>query len=366
MTMFGRQLRQRLDIPEGPREDIGVTAASWPYEYFHMCLQLSPSYLLAHRIASGEVQRGAVTLPDRFDEVERTYRIFGNVQKIFFWDWWVARGRRGFGMSADLEAIALCTVRAGETMSESDISSAMRCLGDYLKCERPLTDNPPVMLIALPVVASRRAMQDALSSLIDAAYGRGDERAASEFIELRQSDIERATVIRAWQSVVLWAVAERLQGQGRPKTKADGRAKPPTKLHNIGMRMGLGDSIINKAMRESGKRRRNEVLRDTEVRNEIARKTLELIEMGWCLTEHAARGVFPRYDCLPVDRTWLRGMREELRKVIWADLEREERRRLRDAGQLQPDENPWSRDLVFTEAEFMAIPASMDRGGETT
>jgi hypothetical protein len=325
-----------------------------------MCLQMSPSYLLAHRIASGEVSRKDVTPPARFDEVERTYRIFGNVQKIFFWDWWTARGRRGFGMAADLEAVALGVVRSGKATTEADMSAAVHSLRRYLQHERSHADDPAVILIALPVVASRQAMQNAVSGLLDEAYGKESERGESEFIELRPSDIERGTVVRAWQSIVLWAVAERLQGQGRPKAQTDGRAKPPTKLHNIGMRLGLAESVFRKAMCESGAESRNEVFRDSMVRNEIARRTTQLIEMGWCLIENAARGVFPNADVLPVDKKWLRGMRGDLTKVIWADLEREERRRLRDAGELTPPPGGSFRDLVLTEAEMAALLAKLD------
>jgi hypothetical protein len=324
-----------------------------------MALELSPSYLLAHRIAVGDVARENTKLPARFDEVERTYRIFGSVQTPTFWDWWEARGRHGFGMSAELEAASLGFFRGGEAVTRESTDEVARSLLGYLHEERARAGLPATIVLALPVVGSRRAMIQAVSRLVDDALDGVAARGSGTMILLRPSDMERAEVIRALQCVMLWAAAEELQGRGRPKKQAEGTVKPSVKLHNIGMRLGLAGEVFDRAMREGGLESRNEAFGDEQVRNEVARKTLPLLEKGWCLIENAARGSFPRSDDLPVDKKWLADSRGDVRQAIWADLDRAERRRLRDEGKLRPPGGGLLRDLVLSAAETAALFAEL-------
>lgn len=67
---------------------------------FFRCLQTSPSYLLAHRIATGDVMREDAVLPPKFEAVERTYGICGPVYLMDFEDWWAARGSKVFNDGA--------------------------------------------------------------------------------------------------------------------------------------------------------------------------------------------------------------------------------------------------------------------------
>lgn len=67
---------------------------------FFRCLQTSPSYLLAHRITAGEVQREGAELVPGFEEVERTYGLCGSVYLMDFEDWWSARGSKAFESGA--------------------------------------------------------------------------------------------------------------------------------------------------------------------------------------------------------------------------------------------------------------------------
>jgi ribose 1,5-bisphosphokinase PhnN len=70
-----------------------------PTFLFH-CLQTSPSYLLAHRIAIGDIARDDAELPSQFDDVERTYGLCGPVYLMDFEDWWEVRGSRVFEAGA--------------------------------------------------------------------------------------------------------------------------------------------------------------------------------------------------------------------------------------------------------------------------
>ena len=65
----------------------------WRHESFFRFVQISPSYHLAHLVATGGVKdlTNAAYVPRDFLDVVKTYEAFGDVWHTDFWNWWVER-----------------------------------------------------------------------------------------------------------------------------------------------------------------------------------------------------------------------------------------------------------------------------------
>jgi hypothetical protein len=88
------------------------------YELFACYLFMSPSYWLAHQLATNAVELSTIQgqLPPYFPEVKSTYAALGSVYEGEFDDWWVgARKHFGFGEAATTPTCSLAKSPIEET-----------------------------------------------------------------------------------------------------------------------------------------------------------------------------------------------------------------------------------------------------------
>ena len=96
---------------DGGPHDQSASTATKLHEVFFMCLQASPTYLMAHKLATGEARSLPKRLYHRFEQAERTYKLCGSVYGIDFTDWWDARGARAFSAAAPGKPLSLARTR---------------------------------------------------------------------------------------------------------------------------------------------------------------------------------------------------------------------------------------------------------------
>lgn len=248
----------------------------WRYPQLFDYLQVSPSYRLAHRIATGRLARDARPLPADFDDVERTYDAFGSVYRCFFSEWWVKTAQFRFGASAKPAVHGLMKLTHGEGIDESKIRQALTRIDQYLAEERPSEGLPAAVLVAIPVSHDRRRMLRAVAELIERELG--PETAQEGVVEAKLIDnkIRERTVALAMRTL-----------QARASS-------PKTPLYQVGNHLRLAPHYWTDPERprsddQDVKRRLMEIV------------TARQLRRAYLLAEHAARGRFPCLDPLPSD-----------------------------------------------------------------
>jgi hypothetical protein len=113
--------------------DYGISVqGDWRHESFFQFLQISPSYRLAHLIATGaQSLASSVHVPRDFPEVVKTYEAFGDVWQTDFWNWWVRRAQYQFGVRCSPRVHKIATVRSGADADQQSFDDVRACLDQY-------------------------------------------------------------------------------------------------------------------------------------------------------------------------------------------------------------------------------------------
>jgi hypothetical protein len=251
----------------------------WRYPQLFDYLQVSPSYRLAHLIATGHLARDAGALPADFADVERNYAAFGSVYRCFFSEWWVKTAQFRFGASAKPTVHGLMKLTHGEQVDESKAEQVGMLIDQYLAEHRPAEGLPAAVLVAIPVSHDRRGMLRAVAELIERELGP----------EAAQEGVVQAKLMH---------------------NKIRERTVPKAPLYRLGNHLGFAPHYWTDPKRPRGdnqdtKRRLMEIV------------TARQLRRAYLLAEHAARGRFPCLDPLPPDPARPEFNYAEVGKLLW-------------------------------------------------
>lgn len=248
--------------------------ADWRYAQFFDFLQISPSYRLAHLIATGDIKRSDVKLPSDFEVVENTYEAFGAIWEIDFWKWWINRAQYQFGISVTPSVHEIAKVDVGSEISASAVSDAHTELEQYLRADRLAEGKPASIVVGVPLHGERKQIIKQFSKMLDSVYKASVHQRGIAPYQVTRNKIREKTLKDALR--VLRARA----------------ALPNKPLFVIGNKSKIApayETDENKRLRNDERRRLMEIL------------TSRQLHRAYLLSEHAARGSFPCLDSLPDD-----------------------------------------------------------------
>ena len=250
-------------------------ADDWRYQKLFQWLQISPSYRLAHDIATKKLDRSTVTLPRDFDQVDTA---FGDVYEIFFAEWWYKRAQFCFKNSTELKISELARLHQDQTLDATFVEELRGALDNYENTDRMQQGNPETLFLAVPITSSRKEMLKLLSDYIAT--------------NIRQFPPPITTNNAQWKLI---------KDKTRERTlDIDMRVfinrcqNPDVPLYYIGNISGVAphhetDSEIKDRNIVGPARRNMEIL------------TSRHLNRAYCRAENAARGKFPSLDPLPED-----------------------------------------------------------------
>ena len=280
--------------------------ADWRYEQFFNFLQLSPSYRLAHLVATGKIDRAARARPADFDLVEETYAAFGDVTNTYFWKWWVERAQFQFGVSVTPRSKPLLTVGTRESVTLAMIQATHEKLDEFVMIDRPAQGNSATLILAIPLHNDRKALLKEVASLIDQEYGKEREQKKIAPYHMTRNKIRQQTLIKAQE--VVWGRA----------------ARPKAKLFVVGNITNVSPSNWS-----DPKLKRDKV--EANKRETMEALTSRHLNRAYTLAENAARGKFPSLEPLPPDeaRPKFNYKRIQMRLIAYMKYLREEMERLK-------------------------------------
>lgn len=245
--------------------------ADWRYESFFMYLQISPSYRLAHLLATGVIKDlpayGQVA--HDFPQVLKSYEAFGDVWQTDFGSWWVKRAQFQFGLRHTSRVHKIATLQAGVDVRQHDLDEAQACLDQYFSADRLAEGKPGSLVVVLPLNLHRATVLRQVSKLMAEASITSGSVANSGQFKFLVNKVRRQTLDEARR--VAWARA----------------AAPKDPLYMIGNRVGIAAAYVT----EEGKRRPKDNRRDLMV---IV--TSRHLRRALVFSENAARGKFPCAD----------------------------------------------------------------------
>lgn len=254
-----------------------VLPATKLHEVFFLCLQASPSYLLAHKLATGDGSRPSKRVCQRFEQVERTYRLCGSVWAIDFEDWWTARGADAFAPGQPGKGLSLARSR----ITAEDARPHLVALEHWAWMRKLEASGRPWLL------TTKR--------------------------KRRPSELAKQKALA-------------------PNKRA--KQAPGIRLFQLAMRLGHADPwLFDLSFRE-----RREFLSKPEARAELAKRFGSSLNQGARLVENAARGRFPSYADLTGAWALVQAMRPQLHLVLRAEMRRLYAEVRRGHDELRPDQ----------------------------
>jgi hypothetical protein len=248
--------------------------ADWRYEQFFNFLQVSPSYLQAHQIAVGKIDRNSIKLAKDFDVVEKTYTAFGVVWNIDFWTWWVKRAQYQFGISVTPSVHSIASVAVGETATEVMVSKAQAEIEQYLLADRLVEGVPASLVVAVPLHGDRRQIVKQFTEMLDKVYDAKEHKRGIAPYQVTRNKIRKSTLRNAMRVLLV---------------KIELPKKPLFVVGNKSKLSPAYETDEHKKLRNDERRRLMEIL------------TSRQLQRAYLLAENAARGIFPSIDKLPED-----------------------------------------------------------------
>jgi len=233
-------------------------------------LALSPSFELARRYRSskGKLARAdRDRLPADFDKVLEIYDDFGDVQTIFYRDWWLSKGIRLLGSRGDRpETEFFFKVSQGQRPDRYSLDHIQR----YFSTAWNEAHRPDVMLLAVPLNIGRQKALREVKRLIDQHSVPLYEPLPPKYA-LADKDMHTQSIMDAVR--VLYVRA----------------AKPDFKLWQIGVMAEISKSYSKQFDVKKTKRNAN----NSEELRSLEMMTSRKLRHARCLAENAARGIFP-------------------------------------------------------------------------
>ena len=306
-------------LQESQRRHKPAIEANWRFKEFFNFLQVSPSYRLAHLIATGVRTKTSQPLPMDFDVVEATYNAFGDVYETYFWQWWVKTAQYQFNTSVPAEPRTVLKLDYRQEFTDKDLIRANNAIKDHFIIDRLAQGAPATLVVALPLNADPRKMLDMMKGVLEKAYADNAVTQGFEKYAMVPNKMRQATVDKAREVVRAQA------------------ARPNEMLYKIGNITNVSPSNYT-----DPEQKRAEVS-DARLQMEIL--TSRQLHRAYLLAENAARGRFPTLDPLPEDPgrpkfdrralhriykahlTWLEGERERLKAILTEEAAARERKK---------------------------------------
>lgn len=298
-----RERLARLMLLSQQKYGISVQG-DWRHESFFRFLQISPSYRLAHLVATGGIQdlTACGYVPRDFLDVVKTYEAFGDVWQIDFWNWWVKRAQFQFGLRCQPRVHTIATLQPGADADQQSFEDARACLDQYFSADRVAEGKPGSLVIAVPLHGDHAAILREVSKLMDEAlcsFGRNSDGAQFKFFI---NKIRRQTLDDARR--VAWARA----------------ASPKRPLYVIGNRVGIAAAYVTEEGVKAPKDNRRDLMVIVTSRH---------LQRALVFSENAARGRFPcsdKVDSVEFDfktlqssiiahRNWMKSELTQLKKL---------------------------------------------------
>lgn len=243
----------------------------WRHEFFFRFLQISPSYRLAHLVATGGVQDLANVghVPRDFLDVVKTYEAFGDVWQTDFWNWWVSRAQYQFGLRCPPRVHRFATLQPGADTGQQNLDDAQACLDQYFSADRLAEGKPGSLVVAIPLHIDRAAILREVSKLMDEAEDAAAPDEDSGQFKFLVNKIRRQTLDEARR--VAWARA----------------AAPKQPLYVIGNRVGIAAAYVTEEGVKAPKDNRRDLMVIVTSRH---------LKRALVFSENAARGRFPCSD----------------------------------------------------------------------
>jgi hypothetical protein len=266
----------RLSKLSSEHHDIAVEL-DWRYPYLLEFLRLSPSYRLAHLIATGETASDAQPLPADFALVQQTYAAFGDVYGMHFSEWWLNVAQFRFGVSTLPKPRRLLKLDEREEAPNAPVENMRKALERYAAIERPSEGLPAVLLVAIPVSRDRKRVLREIAALIDEEFGAEHADTAGSFAQLIDNKMRESTLETALR--VLHRRCRNLEDR----------------LFEI----GNATHVANQYRTKSGASRRDKEVDYKRYLMEIV--TSRHLRRAYVIAENAARSRFPSLSSLPTD-----------------------------------------------------------------
>ena len=242
------------------------------YELMFEFLRLSPSYELARKANAGELTvSDKASFPKDFDRVLETYALLGDVQKILFRHWWLARGLKVFGNPyAKAKVHKVADIVGGQDV---EAASLVDEIDNYLSGIRQEEGLERTILIAIPVGLRKAEFRKQLDHIMD-EIGKADATSAFKpIIELQGKRLRAKVLFNGIR--LLWFRA----------------AKPKWQEWRLGAKARISETY-SKVLNPDNPRRTYGTLEsyDREMMTKITHRALKKYE---AIAENAARGRFP-------------------------------------------------------------------------
>ena len=240
--------------------------ADWRYRYFFQFLQISPSYELARLQSLGRLDRRSPR-PRDFAVVQQTFKAFGSLREITFWDWWIQRAQFQFGTRRHPMPSVIKAIGADRPVGIDGLIEAQSALKEYLEIDRPAEGHPAALVLAIPLTGSRKRDLAQIKELLAEHAELNSERRTDAHFQVIRDKTRQATLSTAMR--VLRARA----------------ALPRYPLYKIGNRAKIQNQYETDE---------NEKLRNSEQRRLMEILVSRHLHRAYLFAENAARGIFPK------------------------------------------------------------------------
>jgi hypothetical protein len=240
------------------------------YRMWFELLALSPSYELARRyrqhkgrLSQDDKQR----LPADFERVLQVYDDFGDVQQLFFKQWWLQRGLKLLGSQGDRpETELLFKANAQQPITDDKLKRTRH----YFSTAWKEAHQPDVAVIAVPLNIGRQKALREVKKLID-RHAVALFQPPTPKYQLADKDMHVKSLIDAMAVLYIRA------------------AKPDFKLWQVGVEANISKSYSK--MFNSKTTKRNST--NSEELRHLEMMTSRKYRQARFIAENAARGIFP-------------------------------------------------------------------------
>jgi len=235
------------------------------YRFWFEFLSFSPSYELARRYRANKGKLSKVDqdrLPGDFEKVLEIFDTFGNVQKYLFKTWWVERGVDLFGIQgAPSSTVPIYKFARGSNADKAKVQSSVT---KFLEITRPTLNNPPSILLAIPLDTTRQQVLKEIKDLLD-KFIKDQPTPAKPKYSLATKDTHVQNIIDALSVLYIRS------------------ARPDWKLWQIGEECKI----------KKNRKSRSPDLRAFDSMRTLEQMTSRKLKVAAYIAENAARGTFP-------------------------------------------------------------------------
>ena len=255
-------------------------------------LRISPSYALAHRIATEKLnqkaqeklivklyedEHGELTTKQKdhvlknFEAVIKTYAIYGDISKLRFNEWWIKTGIDLYGAEhAKPHVKQLGRIEKGEKLPQKFYGE----FEAYLNDQRLTEGEPATLFIALPLGMNKKYLLNEVSRLIDASKVSIPVKSHKAKIPLAAKRLRSAPLIKGIS--LIWAKAY----------------YPKWSLWQLGIKYEISPTYAK------GMDMNKRSFKDVEQRNVLNILTHRMLTKAKLIAENAARGSYPNSTSL--------------------------------------------------------------------